>query len=332
VRITAQLIKTDDGTHIWSENYDRELTDVFAIQEDIATAIAAALRVPLGLKPGQTLVSNRNIDPDTYQQYLRAKALLRARGRAAIASAAVLLEQIVARDPNYAPAWALLGLTYQLRPNGAPERTEGPVEGFREVVKTNLAKAEAAAKRAIALDPNNADAYQVLANVIGVRGDLVQSFEISQSKVFMVDPDNADALNGIALGLAIAGHTKEALSMRQRLLELEPASENYRVRTALLLWVTGKTDAAIAMVKRLAPGTVGSLSPDLRLDGAVQGRNRCARKPAARHLPGAKPEGRHSSSAHRAGEDRFAAKPAIARCFELGVPVCRRAGAGFGLL
>ena len=53
VRITAQLIKADDGTHIWAENYDRELTDVFAIQEDIARAITTSLRMPLGLKPGR---------------------------------------------------------------------------------------------------------------------------------------------------------------------------------------------------------------------------------------------------------------------------------------
>ena len=55
VRITAQLIKVDDGTHLWTENYDRELTDIFAIQEDIARAIAGALRVPLGLAPGESL-------------------------------------------------------------------------------------------------------------------------------------------------------------------------------------------------------------------------------------------------------------------------------------
>src|SRR5262245_31903603 len=81
VRITAQLIKADDGTHIWTENYDRELTDVFAIQEDIATAIAGALRMPLGLKPGEQLVSSRSIDAESYQQFLRAKALVRLRAR-----------------------------------------------------------------------------------------------------------------------------------------------------------------------------------------------------------------------------------------------------------
>src|SRR6266436_4080298 len=82
VRITAQLIKADDGTHIWSENYDRELTDIFAIQEDIARAITASLRMPLGLKPGENLVNNRGIDPESYQQYLRAKPMVHARGRA----------------------------------------------------------------------------------------------------------------------------------------------------------------------------------------------------------------------------------------------------------
>ena len=79
VRITAQLIKADDGTHIWAEDYDRELTDIFAIQEDIARAITASLRMPLGLKPGENLVNNRNIDPDLYDQLLRARGLIVSR-------------------------------------------------------------------------------------------------------------------------------------------------------------------------------------------------------------------------------------------------------------
>jgi len=75
VRITVQLIKADDGRHIWAENYDRQLTDIFATQEDIARAITTSLRMPLGLKPGENLVNNRDIDPDSYQQFLRARAL-----------------------------------------------------------------------------------------------------------------------------------------------------------------------------------------------------------------------------------------------------------------
>ena len=108
VRITAQLIKADDGTHIWAEDYDRELTDVFAIQEDIARAITASLRMPLGLKPGENLVNNRSIDPESYQQYLRARALVTALGMQNLTDASRMLEQVVARNPNYAPAWSLL--------------------------------------------------------------------------------------------------------------------------------------------------------------------------------------------------------------------------------
>ena len=81
VRITAQLVQADNGLNVWTDSYDREMTDVFAIQEDIATAIAGALRMPLGLKQGERLVSNRSIDPESYQQYLRAKAMVRARGQ-----------------------------------------------------------------------------------------------------------------------------------------------------------------------------------------------------------------------------------------------------------
>jgi len=86
VRITAQLIKSDDGTHLWAENYDRELTDVFAIQEEIARAIATSLRMPLGVGQGQNLVSSRAIDPESYQQFLRARALVSLRGERRAAS------------------------------------------------------------------------------------------------------------------------------------------------------------------------------------------------------------------------------------------------------
>src|SRR5205085_11231796 len=119
LRITAQLIKADDGTHIWAEDYDRELTDVFAVQEDIARAITSALRVPLGLKRGENLVNNRAIDPDSYQQYLRARAMVRTRQSEQATVALRLLQDITTLNPDYAPAWALLALAYDVIPQDA---------------------------------------------------------------------------------------------------------------------------------------------------------------------------------------------------------------------
>src|SRR6185295_5586598 len=159
LRITAQLIKADDGTHIWTENYDRELTDVFAIQEDIATAIAGALRMPLGLKPGETLVNNRSIDPESYLEYLRAKPPGGARGARNVSAAIKLLEPLVARNPDYAPAWAELARVYGLTPNFS---RNGPLEELRRVMKESVAKADASGRRAIQLDPNLADGYAAL--------------------------------------------------------------------------------------------------------------------------------------------------------------------------
>jgi adenylate cyclase len=130
LRITAQLIKADDGTHIWAEDYDRDLTDIFAVQEDIARAITASLRMPLGLKPGENLVNNRKIDPIPYTNYLRARALLEGReGAEAFSKAASLLQDVIARNPDYAPAWADLAHAYYYI--GLGEINRGPISEAR---------------------------------------------------------------------------------------------------------------------------------------------------------------------------------------------------------
>ncbi len=162
VRITAQLIKADDGTHLWTESYNRELKGVFAMQEEIATAIASALRVPLGLKEGQSLVANRTSDTDSYQDYLRARALVRGRGvlepGGPLTQAAKLLEQVVARDPNYAPAWGLLGQAYALTPVFTAAWANGSTDALRLIETETMRKAEAAAQQAIRLAPAPASA------------------------------------------------------------------------------------------------------------------------------------------------------------------------------
>ncbi len=166
LRITAQLVKAVDGKELWSESYDRELKGVFALQEEIAKAIAGALRVPLGLKAGQSLVANRAADSESYQDYLRARALLRGRGRlepgGPLTQAANLLEQAVARDPDYAPAWAMLAQTYLSTPAFTEAFFSGSEDELRQIASNFLQKAETAAQKAIQLDPDSADAYTAL--------------------------------------------------------------------------------------------------------------------------------------------------------------------------
>jgi adenylate cyclase len=240
LRITAQLIETDNGVHLWTESYDRELTGVFAIQEEIATAIAGALRVPLGLAPGETVVSNRNIDPESYEQYLHATALFRARGRSNIADAFNIMEQVVARNPDYAPAWALLADIY---------RTRG-----------NASRQEEAARRAIELDPNLADGYVAL-GVVELGREKLLLAENRYKQALALDANNEGVLFTYGNLLGAVGRVKEALATYQRLRTLEPFVPLYNGNLSDALWLNGQDEAAIAILKNLPADLPGGMTP-----------------------------------------------------------------------
>ena len=252
LRITAQLIKVDDGTHIWAENYDRQLTGVFAVQEEIAQAIAVSLRVPLGLAQGETLVRSRTNDPASYDDYLRAKALVRARSLRTLTEAAGLLEQVVARDPDYAPAWSVLALAYALTPAYSPAWARGDVEETRQIVDATLPRAEVAARRAVELDPESAEGYMSLGAVRAYRARL-RDAEEPFLKALELDPDNPDALHFYGQSLGGVGRLKDEIALRQRLRILEPFVPIFNWNFGYALWINGQTDDAQAVLKDVPP-------------------------------------------------------------------------------
>ena len=244
VRITVQLIKSDDGTHLWSQNYDRELTDIFAIQEDIARTVTASLNMSLGLQPGDNLVNNRGIDPDSYQQYLRAKAVLLS-GDAAYSEALPILEPLVARNPNYAPAWERLAMAYSKGISGSGAL---PSETARTLRETLQPKMEAAARRAIELDPNYPPAIMWQAYLeTGPRQYVL--FEDATQRVLKLDADNPEALNLYSQALLMLGRVKQAIAIKRQLLELEPFIPGYAGNLADALWLDGQDEAAIAIYR-----------------------------------------------------------------------------------
>ncbi len=189
VRITAQLINVADGFHFWSERYDRELTDIFAIQDEIATTIAAKLQVTLGARGTMPLVRPSTANVEAYELYLKARPLMRARGRAMF-EAVDCFERAIALDPDYAAAHAqlahalcLLPFWGMLRPDDALPRarrsarraleldrslceaqTAGALVAF--LVDFDRDAAEAAWNRAMALDPANVDARTMRAGFL----------------------------------------------------------------------------------------------------------------------------------------------------------------------
>ena len=113
LRITAQLIKVSDGFHLWSETYDRELADIFSVQDEISASIVSALRGNL-LGESVDAKPSQQIDVETYEKYLQAKVLLTTRTNQTLVQARAMLEEIVVSEPEFAPAYAALAETILL--------------------------------------------------------------------------------------------------------------------------------------------------------------------------------------------------------------------------
>jgi TolB-like protein/DNA-binding SARP family transcriptional activator len=231
VRISAELIEAGNGTNLWTESYERDFTDVFVTQENIAQAIAAALRVPLGLKPGDRLVRDRTNDVETYEQYLRARAILRNRNlpevRLKTPEAIKMLGEVVARDPGYASAWGLLA-----------------------IMTGDLEKKEMAAREAIRLDPRNGDGLAALGAIQSAKHQWAAAEDLRRRALWL-DPYNPEVLDTFSNGLAFGGHLKEALSNREKLRVIEPFVPIYNYITATIMILNGQSRGAIPILESL---------------------------------------------------------------------------------
>jgi serine/threonine protein kinase/Tfp pilus assembly protein PilF len=247
LRVTAQLIGVADGYHAWSERYDRELHDVFAIQDEIAAAIAERLKLTFQARPG-ALVQPGTANVDAYQLYLKGRELLYRRGKN-IDKARECFEQALAVDPNYALAQAGLGdaLTYMamwgVRPAG---ETAGPakrairrsLELAPELAEAHYALACSAYyhdadprtstrefARAVELNPSYIQGRcgRALYDLAYYRGDFETALAEADGAV-ADDPLSAYAVTIRAQILSCAGRHAEAVAEARRATELDPDS------------------------------------------------------------------------------------------------------------
>ncbi|MBI1366946.1 MAG: hypothetical protein GC153_13445 [Alphaproteobacteria bacterium] len=256
VRITAQLVKTADGFHVWSKTYDRKLTDIFEVQDEIARAVANQLALSLGLSKDE-LVPDRTKDLVAYQKYLEAKQLFRKRGRANLERALLLLNEVTARDPNFAPAWTTLSAIY-----GVLEYYE-PLDTPPETYNAWRAIGVAAADRAIALDPNDAEAYGYLGSALVRDLKWVPGFE-ALDKAKELAPDNTEVLDTLAQELQIAGYAKQSAALSARSIANDPLVGIYHDTLGNAYVLLGDVDRQIAEFEKaisLSPAlTVGYLN------------------------------------------------------------------------
>ena len=248
-QFAVRLVQASDGAELWSQTYDIEPAGIFDLEEGIARAIATALKAPVGPDP----LVHFQTEPYAYLDFLRAKVAARPRGAAALSDAAVFLEKVLVRDPEYAPAAALLAYDYALTPLFAPSLRGGNPAEERKIVDRMTPKGEALARRATLLDPQSAEAFVALGYANLVQFKMVAA-EDAFKQALALNPDQADGLHGYSQFLAAIGRIKESLAMRDHLQAIEPFVINYTADTAEIYWLAGDTDKAVAMLQPFRPG------------------------------------------------------------------------------
>jgi TolB-like protein/Tfp pilus assembly protein PilF len=214
VRVNVQLINALTNSHLWAEIYDRKLTDIFAVESDIAKAIADALRAKLTGSEKQMMTVQPTTDTTAYELYHKGRSLWEKRSGENMKNAIAFYEQAIARDPNYALAYAGLASAYVILPFWAGvDRLDAN------------AKAKDAALKALRLDPNLAEAHLALGKILFF-GELDLAGATREYKrAVELKPNDAAAHHWYGNdALASLGHFEEAIAEVRRAVELDPLS------------------------------------------------------------------------------------------------------------
>ncbi|MBI3245930.1 MAG: tetratricopeptide repeat protein [Deltaproteobacteria bacterium] len=240
VRITAQLVDVTTGFHLWADRYDRELQDIFAVQDEVTRKIVSALEVTLTegeqKRMGRALTTNL----EAYECFLRGLEFFAHRTASSNAQARRMFERAIALDPDFAAACARLGRacmiewTFQWSADpGLPDQ------------------AEALARRAVALDETLPGAHQTLAYVHLLRKQFPQAVAEAERAVAL-DPNDADACVTLAEILSCAGAPQRALGLVQKALQLDPHyPPSYIFALGQVHYLNGQYEDALAAFKRV---------------------------------------------------------------------------------
>jgi TolB-like protein/tetratricopeptide (TPR) repeat protein len=246
VRITAQLIDTRSDTHLWSQTWDRTLEDIFAVQDEIAAAVAAQMKITL---LGQT-PRTRAVDPRAYSLYLQGREMLRRNTADGMQAAMGLFQQALEIDPRYAAAMAGLANVY----------TGQVAVGLRPIAEGE-ALARETAEKALALDPDSADAELSLARIAMSNQMDFAAAALHLQRALQLDPNKIDALALAATLAKNLGRLDATMALVQLALERDPVSSSLHNNVGLNYIAAGRLDEAIAEFRTalaLSPGRIGT--------------------------------------------------------------------------
>ena len=248
VRITAQLIDATTGGHLWAERFDRDLTDIFAVQDDVTQQIVGALAVNLTEGDKQRMTPEKTENVEAYDCFLRGRELWHRLTKGTNIEARDLLQRAIELDPNYAPACAFLALTHGL----------DYVNRWSPSPPSSLEQAQEIATRAVALDDRDPRAHWALGfvNLYLRRHDVAIS---EAERAIVLNPNFAEAHVSLGEALHYSGRSEDALASFDRAMALNPHFPDVLLHfQALALFHLGQYEKAVGLLKRRLtrnPGT-----------------------------------------------------------------------------
>jgi len=272
LRITAQLIRADSGYHLWSETYDRDDKDIFAVQDEIAQAVVSALKLKLAAG-AQVTGSRATTNTEAYNQYLLGKQLYRRSTLQDYRHAVEAYRKAIALDPNYAAAYAGLALS-EARIGDQTGDTRGGIEragqnadkaialapndpsGYwaRSILRSawlwDWAGAQADIEKALSLDPHNSDVQYQLANLLDTLGRLPEAIAAGK-KATELDPLSATSWSYLGFLYIESGNYAAADAALGRAIELEPTHTYALNNLATLRLLQGQPQEAIKVAQKI---------------------------------------------------------------------------------
>ena len=216
VRVTAQLIEADTGYHLWSDTFDRELDDIFAIQDEISAAIVAALSETLGLNVDAAPAVKAAANPEAYNAFLLAQHQIQKRTKQDVEASIPNYERALAADPNYAPAHAGIGLAwYLLTASGS---TYGALS-LEESMSRSLPHIE----KALELDEELPEALGVMGLILEARQRHEEALPYFE-KSLALNPSLTDVRNWYSQTLTALGRSDDALNEMEKAYQADPLS------------------------------------------------------------------------------------------------------------
>jgi TolB-like protein/tetratricopeptide (TPR) repeat protein len=267
LRITAQLIDVATGNHLWSQTYDREMRDIFAIRTEVAQQVAEALKIRLGVSTRQVIAKKPTDNLEAYQLYLQGRFYLEAQTAECGVQALNYFNQAIQLAPDYAQAHAGLADLYLASPD--PKEAKKAKEAALRAVQLDAGLTEAHLalgrvkmhqdwdwtgaekefKTAIALNEKSAFAHDGYATFLYAVGRLDQALE-EFKRALQLDPLSVGINMTLASVLSRSGQHDEAVKQAQRTLDLAPTNFGAEFRLAWVLWWQGNRGKAIEMFEK----------------------------------------------------------------------------------